>query len=163
MNDQSLCIPPCTASMIRCMFGVWLSFFISLLQGNAQDSLRTPVLYAGDSSHAFREGGVSFQPHALDLSTFYHPAQLLQGRVAGLSIARPGGDVNTPFSIRLRGISSLTASAEPLVVVDGVPAVPLHTLDPNDIASIEVLKDVAGSAAYGMRGGSGVLQIITKK
>jgi TonB-linked SusC/RagA family outer membrane protein len=148
--------------MIRCMFGVWLSFFISLLQGNAQDSLRTPVLYAGDSSHAFREGGVSFQPHALDLSTFYHPAQLLQGRVAGLSIARPGGDVNTPFSIRLRGISSLTASAEPLVVVDGVPAVPLHTLDPNDIASIEVLKDVAGSAAYGMRGGSGVLQITTK-
>jgi iron complex outermembrane receptor protein len=141
---------------------LFLFLSLSCLWGNAQDSLRISALQVSDSSGIRLVAMAELQPHPLNLSTFYNPAQLLQGRVAGLAVARPGGDPNASFSLRLRGISSITASAEPLVVVDGVPGVPLHTIDPNDIASIKVLKDIASSAAYGMRGGSGVLEITTK-
>ncbi len=138
---------------------LFLSLSLRCLRGNAQDSLGIPR----DTLGVHLEAMAELRPHALNLSTFYNPAQLLQGRVAGLAVTRPGGDPNASFRLRLRGISSITASAEPLVVVDGVPGVPLETIDPNDIASIRVLKDVASSAAYGMRGGSGVLEITTKR
>ena len=151
-------------TLARLYPAIWfLCLSLSCLRGNAQDSLRIPALRASDSSGIHLVAMAELQSHALNLSTFPHPAQLLQGRVAGLAVARPGGDPNASFRLRLRGVSSITASAEPLVVVDGVPGVPLETIDPNDIASIRVLKDVAGSAAYGMRGGSGVLEITTKR
>jgi iron complex outermembrane receptor protein len=89
--------------------------------------------------------------------------QLLQGKVAGLSIARPGGDPNKPFSIRLRGLSTLGANTQPLVVIDGQIGADLNTVDPNDIASIEVLKDGSAAAIYGTRGSQGVLIINTKQ
>ncbi|RMG25414.1 MAG: SusC/RagA family TonB-linked outer membrane protein, partial [Bacteroidetes bacterium] len=90
-------------------------------------------------------------------------AQLLQGKVAGLSIYRPGGDPNRGFNIRLRGLSSLGGNTEPLVVIDGVIGADLNSIDPNDIASIDVLKDGSAAAIYGTRGSSGVLIITTKK
>lgn len=89
--------------------------------------------------------------------------QLLQGKVAGLSIAKPGGDPNKPFSIRLRGLSTLGANTQPLVVIDGQIGADLNTVDPNDIASIEVLKDGSAAAIYGTRGSQGVLIITTKQ
>ena len=89
-------------------------------------------------------------------------AQLLQGKVAGLSIARAGGDPNGNFAIRLRGLSTLGANAEPLVVVDGQIGADMNTVDPNDIESIDVLKDAASSAIYGTRGAAGVIIITTK-
>src|SRR5206468_5702984 len=63
-------------------------------------------------------------------------AQLLQGKVAGLSIARPGGDPNGGFTIRLRGLSTLGANTSPLVVIDGQVGADLNTIDPSDIQSI---------------------------
>ena len=90
------------------------------------------------------------------------PAQLLQGKVAGLSITRPGGDPNDGFNIRLRGVSTFGANAEPLVVIDGVIGASLATVDPNDIESIDVLKDGSAAAIYGTRGSSGVILVTTK-
>ena len=88
--------------------------------------------------------------------------QLLQGKVAGLNIAREGGDPNQPFRIRLRGLSSLGANAEPLVIIDGVIGGSIDAVDPSDIESINVLKDAAAGAIYGTRGSSGVIIITTK-
>ena len=90
------------------------------------------------------------------------PAQLLQGKVSGLSIAKPGGDPNAGFDIRLRGLSTFGANTSPLIIVDGVPGVSMETLDPQDIASINVLKDASAAAIYGTRGASGVILITTK-
>lgn len=94
--------------------------------------------------------------------TVNDPAQLLQGKVAGLNIARAGNDPNGGFNIRLRGIASFGANTEPLVVIDGVIGGNLNTVDPNDIASIDILKDGSAAAIYGSRGGSGVILITTK-
>ncbi|HEY0654847.1 MAG TPA: TonB-dependent receptor [Chryseosolibacter sp.] len=94
--------------------------------------------------------------------TVNDPVQLLQGKVAGLNITRPGGDPNAGFNIRLRGVSTFGANSSPLVVIDGVIGGSLSTVDPNDIASIDVLKDASAAAIYGSRGGSGVILVTTK-
>jgi TonB-dependent SusC/RagA subfamily outer membrane receptor len=91
------------------------------------------------------------------------PTQLLQGKVPGLGISRAGNDPNAGFEIRLRGLSTIGANAQPLVIVDGVQGVPLTSVDPNDIESIDVLRDGSASAIYGTRGSSGVILITTKK
>lgn len=90
-------------------------------------------------------------------------AQLLQGKVAGLSIARPGADPNQSFEIRLRGLSSVGQNTTPLIVVDGAAGVDLNSIDPSDIASVDVIKDGAGAAIYGTRGSAGVILITTKR
>jgi len=89
-------------------------------------------------------------------------AQLLQGKVAGLSIARPGGNPNEGFSIRLRGLSTIGANTSPLVVVDGVVGADLNSIDPADIKSVDVLKDGSAAAIYGTRGSAGVIIVTTK-
>jgi len=90
-------------------------------------------------------------------------AGLLQGKVSGLSIAKPGGDPNGGFNIRLRGLSTLGAGTSPLVVVDGQIGIDINTIDPNDIQSIDVLKDAASAAIYGTRGSAGVIIVTTKR
>jgi iron complex outermembrane receptor protein len=90
-------------------------------------------------------------------------SQLLQGKVGGLVISRPGANPNGDFNIRLRGLSTVGASTEPLVVIDGVLGGNLNSVEPQDIASIEVLKDGSASAIYGTRGASGVILVTTKK
>ncbi len=91
------------------------------------------------------------------------PTQLLQGKVGGLVIAKPGSNPNGNFSIRLRGLSTIGASTEPLVVIDGVLGGDLNSVEPQDIESIDVLKDGSAAAIYGTRGASGVILITTKK
>ncbi|MEO9892707.1 TonB-dependent receptor [Aurantibacter sp.] len=87
----------------------------------------------------------------------------LQGRAAGVTVARqsgaPGGDVK----IRIRGTNSITGNNDPLVVIDGIIGGDLRTLNPNDIASMDVLKDASATAIYGSRGANGVILISTKK
>jgi TonB-dependent starch-binding outer membrane protein SusC len=90
-------------------------------------------------------------------------SQLLQGKVAGLTITRPGGNPNQAFSIRLRGVSTIGPNSQPLVVVDGAIGADLNSVDPNDIASIDVLKDGSAAAIYGTRGSAGVIIITTKR
>jgi len=104
----------------------------------------------------------SVKPEDFNKGTVNDPAQLLQGKVAGLNIAKAGNDPNGGYNIRLRGIASFGANTEPLIVIDGVIGGNLNTVDPNDIASIDVLKDGSAAAIYGSRGGSGVILVTTK-
>jgi len=92
-----------------------------------------------------------------------NPIQLIQGKVAGLSITRPGSDPNSDFEIRLRGLSTFGSNTEPLIIVDGVQGASLESVDPADIASMDVLKDASAAAIYGTKGASGVIIITTKK
>ena len=90
------------------------------------------------------------------------PQQLLQGKIAGLNIARVGSDPNQQFAIRLRGLSTFGANAEPLVIIDGVIGGTLDSVDPADIESVNVLKDASAGAIFGSRGSSGVIIVTTK-
>jgi len=89
--------------------------------------------------------------------------QLLQGKVAGLSIANPSGDPTASSQILLRGNTTLFgANSDPLVIIDGVPGT-LKTVAPEDIETIDVLKDGSAAAIYGVRGTNGVIIITTKR
>lgn len=90
------------------------------------------------------------------------PAQLIQGKVAGISIATPSGSPNANTQITLRGANSLYGSSTPLVLVDGIPGT-LNTVAPEDIESIDVLKDGSAAAIYGTRGTNGVILITTRQ
>jgi iron complex outermembrane receptor protein len=89
--------------------------------------------------------------------------QLLQGKIAGLVVLQPSGDPTQGSSLRLRGGTSLSASNSPLIVVDGIPGVDLNTIQPNEIVSIDVLKDASAAAIFGSRGANGVIIVTTKR
>ena len=97
------------------------------------------------------------------------------GKVAGVQVTQINGKVEGGVKVRVRGISTIGASQEPLYVVDGVPIInadestnnspinPLISINPNDIESVEILKDASSAAIYGARGTNGVIIITTKK
>jgi len=91
------------------------------------------------------------------------PVSLIQGKVPGLNISSVGGNPNGTSEIRLRGVTSFGANASPLVVIDGVIGGSLDNVDPNDIESIDVLKDGSAAAIYGTRASSGVILVTTKR
>lgn len=91
------------------------------------------------------------------------PIQTLQGKAAGVSITKKGGDPNEGFSVRIRGASGFDANTQPLFVIDGVPGVDPTIIAPEDIESVNILKDAASTAIYGSRGSNGVVIITTKK
>jgi iron complex outermembrane receptor protein len=88
--------------------------------------------------------------------------QLLQGKVAGLSVSRAGGDPNAGFTLRLRGLSTIGQNTGPLIVLDGLVGADINSVDPNDIKSFDILKDGSAAAIYGTRGSQGVIIITTK-
>ncbi len=91
-------------------------------------------------------------------------SMLIQGKVPGLSVVNTAAaDPNSAASLQIRGVSSREAGVSPLIVLDGVPGASLTNINPNDIASFDVLKDGAASAIYGTRGSNGVIVITTKK
>lgn len=100
------------------------------------------------------------------------PEELFQGRTAGVQVTSNSGAPGDGATIRIRGGSSLAASNDPLIVVDGVPLDdggiagmrnPLNAINPNDIESITVLKDASAAAIYGSRASNGVIIITTKR
>ena len=90
-----------------------------------------------------------------------NPMQALQGKVAGLDITRESGQAGSKVKMQLRGTRSFSASGDPLFIIDGMPG-DYATLNPNDIESIEVLKDASSTAIYGSSGANGVVLITTK-
>ncbi len=87
-----------------------------------------------------------------------------QGRLAGVDIVRANGSPGSPVQIRIRGNRSINASNEPLYVIDGIPTnASINDFNPNDIESMEVLKDASAVAIYGSRGANGVVLITTKR
>ena len=104
--------------------------------------------------------------------TITTPEQLISGKVPGVQITANGGQPGSGSVIRIRGVSSLSSSQDPLIVIDGVPlenatisgsANPLSLINPNDIESFTVLKDASAAAIYGSRASGGVILITTKK
>ena len=88
-------------------------------------------------------------------------AELVKGKIAGLTVVNSSGDPKAGSSIRLRGITTLVGSLTPLILVDGIEG-DLNTVAPENIASIDVLKDASAAAIYGTRGANGVILITTK-
>ncbi len=93
------------------------------------------------------------------------PSGLIQGKIAGVQVTSNGGAPGENQAIRIRGNGSLSLANEPLLVVDGVPSDMglLNTINPNDVASMTVLKDASSTAIYGSRAANGILLITTKK
>lgn len=92
------------------------------------------------------------------------PYDLINGKIAGLNIIKgDGGDPNGSISIQLRGTTSMSAGATPLVIIDNVIGGSLDAINPEEIESIDVLKDGSAAAIYGTRGTNGVILITTKK
>jgi iron complex outermembrane receptor protein len=100
------------------------------------------------------------------------PDQLIAGKVAGVQVIPNGGSPGAGSTIRIRGGSSLNASNNPLIVIDGVPVAGegiagsanlLNTINPNDIETFNILKDASATAIYGSRASNGVILITTKK
>jgi TonB-linked SusC/RagA family outer membrane protein len=110
--------------------------------------------------------------------------ELIQGRAAGINITQVGGEPGAVATVRVRGVSSIRSGNEPLYVIDGIPLLansearvsggsdntgppptkdPLNFINPNDIESIDILKDASATAIYGSRGSNGVVLITTKK
>ncbi len=100
--------------------------------------------------------------------------QQLAGRAAGVQVQNTSGILGSPPQVRIRGVNSITSGTQPLVVVDGVPAFTgnvggftsvnaLGDINPQDIESVEILKDGAATAIYGSRAANGVILITTKK
>lgn len=103
------------------------------------------------------------QAKDLNVGAYTDPGQLLQGKVPGLVVVQnsdPNGGVN---SMTLRGASTLNGSTEPLYVVDGIPGVELNLISPNDIESIDVLRDASATAIYGSKAANGVIIVTTKR
>ena len=125
---------------------------------------------------------VSLKAEDFNVGVIAAPEQLMQGRVAGVQITSNSGEPGAINTIRIRGTSSVLGGNQPLYVVDGVPITnddigngsasgagatparnPLNFLNPNDIASMDVLKDASATAIYGSRGANGVVMITTKQ
>ena len=98
----------------------------------------------------------------ITLSPSSNPMAALQGRVAGLDITQTSGQAGAGVNMQLRGTRSFSASGNPMFIIDGMPG-DYTTLNPNDIESIEVLKDASSTAVYGSQGANGVIIITTKK
>lgn len=90
-------------------------------------------------------------------------ATALKGKASGVLIRESSGKPGSEPKIRVRGVASLSASSDPLIVLDGLPGVNMADINPNDIESIEVLKDAASASIYGSRGSNGVVLVTTKK
>ncbi len=98
----------------------------------------------------------------IDERPIVNAAEALQGKAAGVSVLSPSGQPGSGMVVRVRGNSSVTASNDPLYVVDGVPVSNIDFLSPNDIASLQILKDASSAAIYGSRAANGVVLITTK-
>ncbi|MET3115259.1 TonB-linked SusC/RagA family outer membrane protein [Pedobacter sp. CG_S7] len=100
----------------------------------------------------------------LDKTPVVGADQMLQGRVSGLQLTQSDGQPGNASSIRIRGTNSINSGNEPLYVIDGFAGVAnLSSINPSDVASIEVLKDASSTAIYGSRGANGVILVTTKK
>jgi TonB-dependent starch-binding outer membrane protein SusC len=94
---------------------------------------------------------------------FSNPAQLIVGKTPGVRITAGSGRPGEGARIRIRGGSSINASNDPLIVIDGLPSEGLGLINPNDIESFTVLKDASATAIYGSRAANGVILVTTKK
>ncbi|MEI6047428.1 MAG: SusC/RagA family TonB-linked outer membrane protein [Bacteroidota bacterium] len=138
---------------------------IDIILAPAMSSLNEVVVtgYGTQKKREVTSSITSVKSDEFNKGSVNSPVALIQGKVSGLSISKAGGDPNGGYDIRLRGMSTIGANLGPLVIIDGVVGGDLNNVDPNDIESINVLKDGSAAAIYGTRGSSGVILVQTKK
>lgn len=90
-------------------------------------------------------------------------ARAIQGQVAGATVTKSSNKPGAPYNISIRGENTINNSTQPLVVIDGLMGGDINSINPNDIQSMDVLKDASSTAIYGARGANGVIIITTKK
>ncbi|MEO6733046.1 MAG: TonB-dependent receptor [Ferruginibacter sp.] len=136
------------------------------------DLAQVVVVGYGTQSKKDVTGAVkSIKSEAFNRGIINAPEQLLQGKVAGVNVTSASGEPGGAFNITIRGPGSLRAQSTPLFVIDGVAldnsgtggGNPLNFLNPQDIESIDVLKDASATAIYGSRGSNGVVLVTTKR
>ncbi len=120
------------------------------------------VGYGTQSRRTLTSAISTVKPEELNRGAISDVGQLLQGKVPGLNISA-SGDPNTPAAVVLRGASTINSSQGPFYVIDGVPGADISIIAPDDIASIDVLKDAAATAIYGNRAANGVIMVTTKR
>jgi TonB-dependent starch-binding outer membrane protein SusC len=138
------------------------SFDVLLGAGSAMDE----VIVIGYGSVKQREvtGSItSISNENFNKGNINDPTLLIQGKVPGLVVARPGGDPNGTSQIRLRGIATFGQSSSPLYVIDGFIVPSLDLIDPSDIERMDILKDGSACSIYGTQGTNGVILITTKR
>ena len=122
------------------------------------------VAYGTSTKSAFTGSAAVVKSEEISKISNSNVLDALSGKVSGVQInSATGAPGQSDFTIKVRGISSINADTEPLIVVDGAPYPgDINNLNPNDIASMTVLKDAASAALYGARGANGVVLITTK-
>jgi TonB-dependent starch-binding outer membrane protein SusC len=120
------------------------------------------VGYGTDSRKTLTSAISSVKTEDLNRGAIADVGQLLQGKVAGLNIST-SGDPNARAAVIIRGASTLNSSQSPLYVIDGVVGADISIVAPDDIATIDVLKDASATSIYGNRASNGVIMITTKK
>jgi iron complex outermembrane receptor protein len=135
---------------------------VSLEEDAAQLETVVVVGYGNQVRKEITTAVTSVSEEEFNQGVINNASQLLQGKVAGLSIYNKGGNPNDSGVIRLRGLSTVGGNTEPLVVIDGVLGQSLNNVDPSDIKNITVLKDGSAAAIYGSRASSGVILVTTK-
>lgn len=162
---------PSTATQLRISYTGYDAMVAEIGASNVVDaglktaSVLDAVVVTGYGSLKSREvtsSVTSLKAEDFNPGVINSAAQLIQGKVAGLVVVPTSGNPNEPFQLRLRGVSTISQSSGPLVVVDGIPGVDLTLIDPADIASIDVLKDGSAAAIYGTQGSAGVILVTTK-
>ncbi len=145
---------------------------VSLVQSNQQLNEVVVVAYGTRRRGDLTGSVTSVSAKDFQKGSINSSEQLLIGKVPGLEVTTGGGSAGGGSKIRIRSGSSLNASNDPLIVIDGVPvesngiagsANYLNTINPNDIESISILKDASATALYGSRASNGVIIITTKK
>ena len=105
----------------------------------------------------------SVKTQDLDKRPVISAAQAIHGRAAGIQVVQPSGAPGAGLAVRIRGNTSISASNDPLYVVDGIPVQDISGIAPTDIESMQVLKDASSAAIYGSRAANGVVLITTKQ
>lgn len=160
-GSQNLVITFTGYTTIIQSIGVSNNYLINLKPGLMLEEVI--LIGYGSQKKTDKTGAVSMvRADELNVGSLQDPVQALQGKAAGVTISKQGGDPNGGFSVNIRGASGFTSGTGPLFVVDGVPGVDPTTISPNDIESYNVLKDASSTAIYGARGSNGVIIITTK-
>lgn len=137
---------------------------VDLVPDNTQLEEVMVVAYATAKKYSFTGAASTVKGDEIAKLQTSSVSRALEGTVAGLQASAASGQPGTDAEIRIRGIGSINASSAPLYVVDGVPYDgSVNSINPEDIASMTVLKDAASAALYGSRGANGVIIITTKQ
>ncbi|GLU51441.1 SusC/RagA family TonB-linked outer membrane protein [Dyadobacter frigoris] len=135
---------------------------VSMTESNTTLGEVAVIGYGTQSRKTLTSAVTTVKAEEMNKGAITDVGQLLQGKVPGLNITA-SGDPNKPAAVVLRGASTINSSQGPFYVIDNIPGADISTIAPDDIASIDILKDAAATAIYGNRAANGVIMVTTKK